>query len=81
MLNPLKRGGQPAVLRIDVLQAGRQHMALAAAEEVAVRQVDTDQPDAARTRRFAVAAAGGLLFLTSDALLATNRFHTPLPLS
>ena len=23
----------------------------------------------------------GLLFLTSDALLATNRFHTPLPLS
>lgn len=27
------------------------------------------------------AAVGGLLFLTSDALLATNRFHTPLPLS
>ena len=27
------------------------------------------------------AALGGLLFLTSDALLATNRFHTPLPLS
>lgn len=26
------------------------------------------------------AALGGLLFLTSDALLATNRFHTPLPL-
>ena len=27
------------------------------------------------------AALGGLLFLTSDALLATNRFHTPLPWS
>jgi uncharacterized membrane protein YhhN len=27
------------------------------------------------------AAIGGLLFLTSDALLATNRFHTPLPLA
>ena len=27
------------------------------------------------------AALGGLLFLMSDALLATNRFHTPLPLS
>ena len=27
------------------------------------------------------AALGGLLFLTSDALLATDRFHTPLPLS
>ena len=25
------------------------------------------------------AALGGLLFLTSDALLATHRFHTPLP--
>lgn len=28
-----------------------------------------------------VAALGGALFLTSDALLATNRFHTPLPLA
>jgi len=27
------------------------------------------------------AALGGLFFLTSDALLATHRFHTPLPLS
>jgi len=27
------------------------------------------------------AALGGLLFLTSDALLAFNRFHTPLPLA
>ena len=30
------------------------------------------------TRR---AALGGLLFLCSDALLAFNRFHTPLPAS
>lgn len=33
-------------------------------------------PDLALARR---AALGGLLFLSSDALLAFNRFHTPLP--
>ena len=32
-------------------------------------------------RRLAGAALGGLLFLSSDALLAINRFHTPLPMA
>ena len=32
-------------------------------------------------RRLAGAAVGGLLFLTSDALLAANRFHAPVPLA
>ena len=39
------------------------------------------QRTGAQARLALGAAIGGLLFLTSDALLATNRFHTPLPLS
>jgi uncharacterized membrane protein YhhN len=35
----------------------------------------------AEQRRGAVLALGGALFLASDALLATNRFAAPLPLS
>jgi uncharacterized membrane protein YhhN len=37
--------------------------------------------DDATRRRLAVAAVGGALFLASDALLAFNRFHSPLPLA
>ncbi len=37
--------------------------------------------DASTRRRLGGAALGGALFLTSDALLAFNRFHSPLPLA
>ncbi len=40
-----------------------------------------DAADPARLRRLGGAALGGALFLTSDALLAFNRFHSPLPLA
>lgn len=40
------------------------------------RQRGVATPDLRLARR---AALGGLLFLSSDALLAFNRFHTPLP--
>ena len=41
-------------------------------------QVLRGRADAALAQR---AALGGVLFLCSDALLAFNRFHTPLPAS
>lgn len=43
---------------------------------LSARQRGVASPDLALARR---AALGGLLFLSSDALLAFNRFHTPLP--
>ena len=69
--------GVPAGLRAPVVAYVLCLAAMAA--QAAVRwQVLRGGVDAALAQR---AALGGLLFLCSDALLAFNRFHTPLPAS
>jgi len=72
--------GVPGPLRLPVL-AYVLCLAAMAAQTASAWRATWPQGDLACTRRLAGAAAGGLLFLTSDALLATNRFHTPLPLA
>lgn len=69
--------GVPAGLRAPVVAYVLCLAAMAA--QAAVRwQVLRGRADAALAQR---AALGGLLFLCSDALLAFNRFHSPLPAS
>jgi uncharacterized membrane protein YhhN len=69
--------GVPAALRLPVA-AYVVCLAAMAAQTATVWRASLGQPHEALARR---AALGGFLFLCSDALLATNRFHTPLPLS
>lgn len=72
--------GVPAPLRAPVV-AYVLCLAAMAAQTASAWHHAGPQADRATRRRLAGAAIGGALFLTSDALLATNRFHTPLPLS
>ena len=72
--------GVPGPLRAPVV-AYVLCLAAMAAQTATAWRVAGVPADAATRRRLAGAAIGGALFLTSDALLATNRFHTPLPLS
>ena len=72
--------GVPVALRAPVL-AYVLCLAAMAAQTACAWQAVRGTADAATQRRLAGAALGGLLFMTSDALLATNRFHSPLPLS
>ena len=72
--------GVPGPLRVPVVAYVVCLAAMAAQTACAWHQA-RQQPGLARQRRLAGAALGGALFLTSDALLAINRFHTPLPLS
>ena len=69
--------GVPAGLRVPVA-AYVLCLAAMAAQTASAWQVARGTPAAAWLWR---AALGGLLFLMSDALLAFNRFHTPLPLA
>lgn len=64
--------GVPAALRLPVLAYVACLASMAAQAAVLWRAAPAD----AATRRLAL---GGLLFLASDALLATNRFAWPLP--
>jgi uncharacterized membrane protein YhhN len=64
--------GVPAALRLPVLAYVACLAAMAAQAAVLWRS---------GTPRGAVLAAGGALFMLSDALLATNKFATPLPLA
>jgi uncharacterized membrane protein YhhN len=64
--------GVPGALRLPVLAYVACLAAMAAQATVLWR---TGSP------RGAVLALGGALFITSDALLATNRFQTPLPMA
>ena len=72
--------GVPASLRAPVV-AYVACLAAMAAQTASAWRVAGAGADAATRRRLAGAALGGALFLASDALLATNRFHAPLPLS
>ena len=72
--------GVPGPLRAPVV-AYVLCLAAMAAQTASAWRVAGVPADPATRRRLAGAAIGGTLFLTSDALLATNRFHTPLPLS
>ena len=67
--------GVPAGLRAPVA-AYVGCLAAMAAQTASAWHVARGTADAALARS---AAAGGALFLASDALLAVNRFHTPLP--
>ena len=69
--------GVPAGLRVPVAAYVLCRAAMAAQTASAWR-VARGTPPAAWLWR---AALGGSLFLASDALLAFNRFHTPLPLA
>jgi uncharacterized membrane protein YhhN len=73
--------GVPAGLRLPVLAYVLCLASMAAQAAVLGLQVDADRDDGQRRRRGVVLALGGALFLTSDALLATNKFALPLPLS
>lgn len=64
--------GVPAALRLPVLAYVACLAAMAAQAAVLWRS---------GAKRGAVLALGGLLFMTSDALLATNKFAGPLPLA
>jgi len=64
--------GVPAALRLPVLAYVACLAAMAAQATVLWRS---------GAKRGAVLALGGLLFMTSDALLATNKFAGPLPLA
>ncbi len=65
--------GVPPAMRLAVV-AYVALLGAMAAQSVARHQV-------LRRRDSWLAAVGGLLFMSSDTLLAFNRFHTPLPLS
>ena len=69
--------GVPAALRIPVV-AYVLCLAAMAAQAAVVWRVSQHDGGAARA---AVLALGGLLFVASDALLATNKFHTALPMA
>lgn len=73
--------GVPAGLRLPVLAYVLCLASMAAQAAVLGLQTRADGPDDPRRRRGVVLALGGALFLASDALLATNRFALPLPLS
>ena len=70
--------GVPAALRLPVL-AYVLALGVMAAQAGSVWLVHRAGP-AEPARLAAWAAAGGALFMLSDALLAANRFHSPLPL-
>lgn len=72
--------GVPAPLRAPVA-AYVVCLAAMAAQTASAWHIVRPQAAPSTRRRLAGAAIGGALFLTSDALLAINRFHTPLPLS
>lgn len=69
--------GVPAGLRVPVL-AYVVCLAAMAAQAAALGWLSRGTPQA---RRAAVLALGGLLFMCSDALLAINKFGSPLPLA
>jgi uncharacterized membrane protein YhhN len=69
--------GVPAALRIPVV-AYVLCLAAMAAQAAVVWRVSQHNGGA---RRAAGLALGGLLFVASDALLATNKFHTALPMA
>lgn len=69
--------GVPAALRAPVV-AYMLCLVAMAAQAAVVWRVSRPDGDA---KRAAVLALGGLLFVCSDALLATNKFHTALPLA
>ena len=69
--------GVPAALRVPVV-AYMLCLVAMAAQAAVVWRVSQHNGDA---RRAAGLALGGLLFVCSDALLATNKFHTALPLA
>jgi len=69
--------GVPTALRVPVV-AYVVCLATMAAQAAVVWRASQGEPDA---RRGAVLALGGLLFVSSDALLATNKFAWALPLS
>lgn len=73
--------GVPAGLRLPVLAYVLCLASMAAQAAVLGLQTRADSPDDSRRRRGVVLALGGALFLASDALLATNKFALPLPLS
>lgn len=69
--------GVPAALRLPVA-AYVVCLAAMAAQAAVVWRVSQRNGDA---RRALILALGGALFVASDALLATNKFHAPLPLA
>ena len=69
--------GVPGALRVPVV-AYVLCLAAMAAQTAVVWRISQRGPDAGRG---AVLALGGLLFVSSDALLATNKFALALPLS
>ena len=71
--------GVPAGLRLPVL-AYVLALAVMAAQAGSAWLAQRDGP-AGPARLAGLAAAGGALFMLSDALLAVNRFHSPLPLA
>ena len=76
--------GVPGPLRLPVLAYVLCLAAMAAqiASGWHASQASGAWPDAAASRRrLRGAALGGALFVVSDALLAANRFHSPLPLA
>ena len=78
--------GVPATLRLPVL-AYVLCLAAMAAQTASAWHAQRAQgkaeasEEASARRRLGGAALGGALFLASDALLATNRFHSPVPLA
>ena len=72
--------GIPAGLRAPVV-AYVLFLAAMAAQTASAWHAARHTGYSADRRRLAGAALGGLLFLMSDALLAINRFHTPLPMA
>jgi len=72
--------GIPGGLRVPVV-AYVLFLAAMAAQTASAWHAARHTGYSADRRRLAGAALGGLLFLTSDALLATHRFHTPLPMA
>jgi uncharacterized membrane protein YhhN len=73
--------GVPAGLRLPVLAYVLCLAAMAAQAAVLGLLAGTAGDDGERRRRGIALALGGALFLASDALLATNKFALPLPLS
>jgi uncharacterized membrane protein YhhN len=69
--------GVPAALRLPVV-AYMLCLVAMAAQAAVVWRVSQHNGDA---KRAALLALGGLLFVCSDALLATNKFHTALPMA
>jgi uncharacterized membrane protein YhhN len=69
--------GVPAALRVPVV-AYVVFLSAMAAQAAVVWRLARHGSDAARS---AMLAWGGVLFVCSDALLATNKFHAPLPLA